>query len=184
MAPFLFQPREPIINLFYRARRPSSLAKTPASAAAASSPSVVQGGIQYLSTPADSIIKVRAEFGNNDYAIRLTTSPTNSGGTGGGGGKGDSADEGIGEAANRYATFAGGAGGGGGGAGSNGGIVLISAKVIDWWNTSIYSTTVPTLGVQSPGSNTGGHGRCKLQAVGGNGGYGGFGGAGGGLGLS
>ncbi len=154
------------------------------SAAAASSPSVVQGGIQYLSTPADSIIKVRAEFGNNDYAIRLTTSPTNSGGTGGGGGKGDSADEGIGEAANRYATFAGGAGGGGGGAGSNGGIVLISAKVIDWWNTSIYSTTVPTLGVQSPGSNTGGHGRCKLQAVGGNGGNGGNGGAGGGLGLS
>ena len=35
--------------------------------------SLVQAGIQWFSTPADSIVKFRAEYGSNDYPARLTT---------------------------------------------------------------------------------------------------------------
>ena len=48
-----------------------------------------QGKIQWLSTPVESIIKCRAEFGDQDYAIRLVPGPTNPGSSGGGGGGAD-----------------------------------------------------------------------------------------------
>ena len=158
-------------------------------AGASSAASVVQAGIQYLSTPADSIIKVRGEFGSNDYAIRLTTAPSNPGGTGGSGGSSDHAENagaggaGGGSVNDRYQTFSGGGGGGGGGAGSNGGIVLVSAKIIDYYNTSKYSVdngANGNLDVYSPGNNTQ-YGKLKMSAVGGNGGDGGNGGQGGGF---
>ena len=156
---------------------------------ASSAASVVQAGIQYLSTPADSIIKVRGEFGSNDYAIRLTTAPSNPGGTGGSGGSSDHAENagaggaGGGSVNDRYQTFSGGGGGGGGGAGSNGGIVLVSAKIIDYYNTSKYSVdngANGNLDVYSPGNNTQ-YGKLKMSAVGGAGGAGGAGGQGGGF---
>ena len=46
-----------------------------------------------MSTPVDSIIKFRAEFGTNDYPIRLIPSPSNVGGSGGSGGGGSTAIE-------------------------------------------------------------------------------------------
>ena len=156
---------------------------------ASSAASVVQAGIQYLSTPADSIIKVRGEFGSNDYAIRLTTAPSNPGGTGGSGGSSDHAENagaggaGGGSVNDRYQTFSGGGGGGGGGAGSNGGIVLVSAKIIDYYNTSKYSVdngANGNLDVYSPGNNTQ-YGKLRMSAVGGAGGAGGAGGQGGGF---
>ena len=121
-------------------------------------------------------MKVRSEFGDQDYAIRLVAGPTNPGGTGGGGGRGDAQFDGSG-GTNNYQTFGGGGGGGGGGAGSNGGTIMIAAKIVDYWNTNVYPTT--TLAVRNPGNNSSEYGNIKFRAVGGTGGAGGDGGAGG-----
>lgn len=126
--------------------------------------SLVQAGIQWFSTPADSIVKFRAEYGSNDYPARLTTMPGNSGGGGGGGGRAATGAGGV---------ASGGAGGAGGGAGSSGGLVCIVAKVIDWWQTDLYSANVA-----SPGNNTGTHGFMAIKVNGGDGGNGGNGGDG------
>jgi len=143
---------------------------------AQSTPASSQGNIQWLSTPVDSIVKVRSEFGDQDYAIRLVAGPTNPGSTGGGGGRGDSDLNSTGATTN-YQSFGGGGGGGGGGAGSNGGTIMIAAKIVDYWNTNVYSTT--TLAVRNPGNNSSQYGSLNMQAVGGNGGNGGNGGVGG-----
>ena len=134
--------------------------------------SLVQAGIQWFSTPADSIVKFRAEYGTNDYPARLTTMPGNSAGGGGGGGRG-----GVDGAAGNFAG--GGAGGGGGGAGSSGGPICIVAKVIDWWQTAKYSANVT-----SPGNNTGHHGFIVCKSIAGDGGNGGNGSNGGSNGAS
>jgi len=134
--------------------------------------SLVQAGIQWFSTPADSIVKFRAEYGSNDYPARLTTMPGNSAGGGGGGGRG-----GVDGAAGNFSG--GGAGGGGGGAGSSGGPICIVAKVIDWWKTAEYSANVT-----SPGNNTGHHGNIVCKSIAGDGGNGGNGSNGNGFGAA
>ena len=137
-------------------------------AGAGAAGSLVQAGIQWFSTPADSIVKFRAEYGTNDYPARLTTMPNNSAGGGGGGGRG-------GFAGQQNQAVAGGAGGGGGGAGSSGGPICIVAKVIDWWREQVSHPGIYT-GNQS---NTGNHGFMKITSQGGDGGNGGNGGNGG-----
>ena len=137
----------------------------------------VQAGIQWLSTPVDSIIKFRAEFGTNDYPIRLIPSPSNVGGSGGSGGGGSTAEETA--VVQNLSSFGGGGGGGGGGAGGNGGSVLICAKIIDFWKSaSTYNRQANTMNIYNPGNNSQ-YGDLKIQADGGNGGRGGIGGAGG-----
>ena len=137
----------------------------------------VQAGIQWLSTPVDSIIKFRAEFGTNDYPIRLIPSPSNVGGSGGSGGGGSTAIEtGVAQASS---SFAGGGGGGGGGAGGNGGSVLVCAKFIDFWKSAnTYNRQKNAMNIYNPGANSQ-YGDLKIQADGGNGGRGGDGGQGG-----
>ena len=54
---------------------------------------------------------------------------------------------------------------------------MIAAKIVDYWNTDVYSTT--TLAVRNPGNNSSQYGNLNFQAVGGNGGNGGNGGLGG-----
>ena len=137
----------------------------------------VQAGIQWLSTPVDSIIKFRAEFGTNDYPIRLIPSPSNVGGSGGSGGGGSTAEET--NVVQNLSSFGGGGGGGGGGAGGNGGSVLVCAKFIDFWKSaSTYNRQKNAMNIYNPGNN-GQYGDLKIQADGGNGGRGGIGGDGG-----
>ena len=140
----------------------------------------VQAGIQWLSTPVDSIIKFRAEFGTNDYPVRLVPSPPNVGGSGGSGGGGATESEsGMTATAQDLSSFAGGGGGGGGGAGGNGGSVLVCSKIIDFWkSTSTYIRQANVMNIYNPGSNSQ-YGDLKIQADGGNGGRGGTGGEGG-----
>ena len=158
----------------------SSTAQAGAGAAGgAGGASADQAGIQISATPADSVVKMRTEFGSNDYPERLMAGVAAGGAGGGGGGGGDSNQDGT-----QYETFGGGGGGGGASAGQPGGTILLSARVIDYWKSTSpgYGTTQvhASSGVNSL-NNSGNYGSIYIYANGSDGGKGGTGGEGGSL---